>query len=128
MRMRWLVTVALLLVFALSSMPVDGAGLESGQWSMAGQNLDNTRHQSGEDKLSPDTAGSMLPKWMFEAGGDISATPRVFGATSTFWTSAATCGSWTSIPAMSFAHAFGRVTAHKDLVRPRPRPVRPILS
>ncbi|HYG56806.1 MAG TPA: PQQ-binding-like beta-propeller repeat protein [Symbiobacteriaceae bacterium] len=79
MRKRAPVVVAVLLILALSGMPAHGAGQESGQWSMAGQNLDNTRHQAGEDTLVSGTVGSMVSKWVFEAGGDISATPTVFG-------------------------------------------------
>jgi hypothetical protein len=62
-------------------------------WPSAGQNIDNTRFQSAEHKISVDNVSSLVVKWQFTTtGGNVSATPSVdennvyfadWGATST---------------------------------------------
>jgi len=52
---------------------------QSGQWRIAGQNLNNTWSQPAEHSISPATVGGLTPKWVFTAGGDVSATPTVDG-------------------------------------------------
>ena len=49
-------------------------------WTSAGQNLSNTRYQSTESRISPATVGQLAPKWVFTAGGEVSATPAVDGS------------------------------------------------
>jgi polyvinyl alcohol dehydrogenase (cytochrome) len=49
----------------------------SGLWLVAGQNLNNTRHQSNETKLDPVTVQKLSIKWVFTTGHDVSATPAV---------------------------------------------------
>ena len=51
----------------------------NGQWLSAGQNRNNTRHAATEDIISPANAGELAVKWVFETGGDVSATPAVDG-------------------------------------------------
>jgi polyvinyl alcohol dehydrogenase (cytochrome) len=51
----------------------------SGQWPVAGQNLDGTRNQSAEHLINPSNVSTLAPKWVFTTGGDVSATPTVFG-------------------------------------------------
>jgi polyvinyl alcohol dehydrogenase (cytochrome) len=51
----------------------------SGQWRIAGQNLDNTWNQAAEHLISPANVKDLSPKWVFTTGGDVSATPTVAG-------------------------------------------------
>jgi polyvinyl alcohol dehydrogenase (cytochrome) len=52
---------------------------EVGQWRVAGQNLGSTRSAAQEEQISPKNASSLAVKWTFNTGGDVSATPTVFG-------------------------------------------------
>src|SRR6195256_414198 len=68
----------LLLVSALSAQsPSDES--RSGQWRIAGQNLNNTWNQPAEHSISPANIKNLKPKWVFTTGGDVSATPTVSG-------------------------------------------------
>src|SRR5437660_11925238 len=68
----------ILLVSALSAQsPSDES--RSGQWRIAGQNLNNTWNQSAEHSISPANVNSLTPKGVFTTGGDVSATPTVAG-------------------------------------------------
>src|SRR5450755_2442874 len=49
----------------------------NGQWSMAGQNIDDTHSQADEHEISPANAGRLAPRWTLTAAGGISATPTV---------------------------------------------------
>ena len=51
----------------------------SGQWRIAGQNLNNTWSQPAEHSISPANVKGLKPKWVFTTGGDVSATPTVDG-------------------------------------------------
>ena len=77
-----LVTAALigglLLVLRLSAQS-QSSEARSGQWRMAGQNLDNTWSQPAEHSISPANVKDLSPKWVFTTGGDVSATPTVSG-------------------------------------------------
>ena len=53
------------------------ADFRSGQWRIAGQNLDNTWNQPSEHSISPANVAGLSPKWVFTTGGDVSATPTV---------------------------------------------------
>ncbi len=53
-----------------------GAG---SQWSSAGQNIQNTRYQATETKISVRNVGQLQVKWAFTTEGDVSATPAVDG-------------------------------------------------
>lgn len=46
-------------------------------WPMAGHDLHNTRSQPHETRITPDNVSELVVSWVFEAGGDISATPAV---------------------------------------------------
>src|SRR3984885_744116 len=48
-----------------------------GQWSTAGQNIDDTHSQADEHTISPATVGRLAPRWTLTAPGGISATPTV---------------------------------------------------
>src|SRR6266478_1937670 len=52
---------------------------KSGQWRIAGQNLNNTWSQRAEHSISPANVKELKPKWVFTTGGDVSATPTVDG-------------------------------------------------
>ena len=51
----------------------------SGQWQIAGQNLNNTWSQPAEHSISPANVNNLKTKWVFTTGGDVSATPTVGG-------------------------------------------------
>src|SRR6201984_2263471 len=51
----------------------------SGQWRIAGQNLNNTWSQPAEHSIPPANVKDLTPKWVFTTGGDVSATPTVDG-------------------------------------------------
>ena len=50
---------------------------ESGQWSMAGQNIDDTHFQAAEHHISPASVSKLAPRWTLTAAGAISTTPTV---------------------------------------------------
>ncbi len=54
-------------------------GTRSGQWPIAGQNLNGTRYQAAEHRISPFNVGRLTTRWVFTTGGDVSATPTVAG-------------------------------------------------
>ena len=70
--------IGLFLVGALSAQS-GSLGSPADQWSIAGQNLSNTWSQPAEHKISPANVQDLSPKWVFTTGGDVSATPTVFG-------------------------------------------------
>jgi polyvinyl alcohol dehydrogenase (cytochrome) len=47
------------------------------QWPVAGQSAANLRSQPAETYLGTANVGSLVPKWIFSTGGDVSATPTV---------------------------------------------------
>src|ERR1700759_1865305 len=54
-----------------------GPGGTPGQWSMAGQNIDDTHYQAAEHEISPANAGRLAPPWTLTTAGGISAPPTV---------------------------------------------------
>ena len=82
--MRWNRRVSVVLAVAVASSVAGGiavAGGEGNQWTTAGGNRENTRHQRSEHKLSVATVDELEVKWSFTTGGDVSATPAVDGDT-----------------------------------------------
>jgi len=77
MPMTALISV-LLLVSALGAQSQSDLS-RSGQWRIAGQNLNNTWSQPAEHSISPANVKNLSPKWTFTTGGDVSATPTVDG-------------------------------------------------
>jgi polyvinyl alcohol dehydrogenase (cytochrome) len=65
--MKWILVV-------LSLAPLWAPGAE---WTSAGQNIANTRHQPAELRISPDTVSRLAVKWEASLEGDVSATPAV---------------------------------------------------
>ncbi len=53
------------------------------EWPVAGQGATNWRSQPAESYLGAANVGSLVPKWIFTTGGDVSATPTV-GPTAIF--------------------------------------------
>ncbi len=52
---------------------------QSGQWRVAGQDLDNSRSQPKEHSINPANVNGLRQKWVFTTDGDVSATPTVSG-------------------------------------------------
>jgi polyvinyl alcohol dehydrogenase (cytochrome) len=52
-----------------------------GQWSMAGQNIDDTHFQVDEHQISPANAGRLAPRWTLTTAGAVSAVPTVDNGT-----------------------------------------------
>jgi len=46
-------------------------------WPFAGQNINNTRHNASEKKITPESVANLEVKWEINTGSDISATPSV---------------------------------------------------
>jgi polyvinyl alcohol dehydrogenase (cytochrome) len=68
----------LLFVAALSAQSQSDLS-RSGQWRIAGQNLNNSWSQPAEHSISPTNVQNLKTKWVFTTGGDVSATPTVDG-------------------------------------------------
>ena len=62
---------------APGAMALTGSGGTPGQWSMAGQNIDDTHFQAAEHQISPASVGRLAPRWTLTTAGAISATPTV---------------------------------------------------
>src|SRR6266404_8506977 len=71
--------VSILLLVAGLSAQSQSPESKSGQWRIAGQNLNNTWSQPAEHAISPSNVKGLKPKWVFLTGGDVSATPTVDG-------------------------------------------------
>ena len=69
--------VVLGLLLVTGSVLADGGG----GWPSAGNDLQNTRYQNKENKISPSNVGTLAQKWTFTTDGDVSATPAVDGTT-----------------------------------------------
>ena len=72
--------IAILVVGVLMG-GIASAAVSGSDWNSAGGNLQNTRFQAGEKKLSVKTVDELEKKWEFTTGGDVSATPAVEGDT-----------------------------------------------
>src|SRR5437764_5596276 len=53
------------------------SGNSTTPWSMSGHDLANSRSQPQETRISPGNVSSLTSKWVFQTGGDVSATPAV---------------------------------------------------
>ena len=71
--------IGVLLLGSALSAQSNSPEARSGQWRIAGQNLNNTWNQPAEHKISPANVKDLSPKWVFTTGGDVSATPTVSG-------------------------------------------------
>lgn len=68
-------------VFFLTALVTQVAASAPAQpdWSMSGQNVTNWRSQPYETKVGTNDVGTLVKKWAFTTGGDVSATPAVTG-------------------------------------------------
>jgi len=67
-------------LLSLSCVVVGDSTFAAGQiveWPLAGQGAGNQRSQPSEPYLSSANAASLVPKWVFTTGGDVSATATV---------------------------------------------------
>ncbi len=56
-----------------------GGSPRRGHWRLSGQDLGNHRHQPAEHTINPSNVGTLVPRWSFDADGNVSATPTVDG-------------------------------------------------
>ncbi len=61
---------------ALAPLDCSGAGDD---WPMFGQNVCNTRSAASGGPITPETVSRLVTRWVFDAAGDISATPAIVG-------------------------------------------------
>ncbi len=64
---------------AAASLLGTGVAHADANWTSAGHDIRNTRHQENETKISVETVADLSVKWAFTTGGDVSATPAVDG-------------------------------------------------
>jgi len=64
------------IALVLSGSPVAADGNFS-EWPSAGQNIQNTRANLSEHRITPSNVGKLGVKWVFTTQGDVSATPSV---------------------------------------------------
>src|SRR5712664_4277743 len=72
-------SISILLLVAGLTAQSQAPESKTGQWRIAGQNLNNTWSQPAEHTISPANVIGLTPKWVFTTGGDVSATPTVDG-------------------------------------------------
>lgn len=75
--MRAFQRLAIATAIPLSMIGTASFGQHSSQWPVAGQNLDGTRNQATERLIGPSNVNTLMPRWVFTTGGDVSATPTV---------------------------------------------------
>jgi polyvinyl alcohol dehydrogenase (cytochrome) len=66
-------------VLAATGVWVATDALADADWPSAGADLNNSRYQDKEHRISAETAGSLQLKWTFTTGGDVTAHPTVDG-------------------------------------------------
>ena len=69
---------AMALLFAVLA-AVSGGSFEAGgaEWPSAGHNINNTRSNDKEHKITPANVSQLAVKWVYTTAGDVSATPAV---------------------------------------------------
>lgn len=55
------------------------ARAQGGEWRVSGHDFANSRSQPAEARIGPANVHSLAVKWVFTTGGNVSATPTVFG-------------------------------------------------
>jgi hypothetical protein len=65
-----------LLTISIPAALADNENASDAQWTMGGQNLNNSRHQD-VTLISPQNVAKLKTKWVFTTGADVSATPAV---------------------------------------------------
>jgi polyvinyl alcohol dehydrogenase (cytochrome) len=81
MTVRRLITLgaAAALGVAMSAPAVPSVATDSGAWPMGGHDLQNTRSNPTQNKVSAANASQLATKWTYTTHGDVSATPAVVG-------------------------------------------------
>ena len=74
----WLPVLAVAAGVLLAGAGENGSD-QRGHWRISGQDLGNHRHQPGEHRISPSNVGALVPRWFFDADGEVSATPTIDG-------------------------------------------------
>jgi len=64
----------------LASIALAGSALADNNWTSSGHDIQNTRNQKNENKISVDTVAALAVKWVYTTAGDVSATPAVDGS------------------------------------------------
>jgi polyvinyl alcohol dehydrogenase (cytochrome) len=61
------------------AVPQPNCSADAGDWPMFGQNVCNTSAPLYAGAITKDNVGKLKTKWVFDAAGDVSATPAVVG-------------------------------------------------
>jgi len=69
-------SISVLLFVSLLVSPL--AAQSQPQWTVAGQDLNNSRSQPAEHLITTSNVHGLSPKWVFQATNDVSATPTVY--------------------------------------------------
>jgi polyvinyl alcohol dehydrogenase (cytochrome) len=78
LRRRWVLSVVAAAVVAVGASAAVAA-TQTASWLTGGQNLDNSRYQPNESAIGAGNVSTLAAKFVFTAGGDVSATPAVDG-------------------------------------------------
>jgi polyvinyl alcohol dehydrogenase (cytochrome) len=62
---------------ALAMIPAAALAAQGSEWPSAGGDRQNTRHQTSEKTLSRANVARLVPRWVVNTAGDVSATPAV---------------------------------------------------
>ncbi len=81
MRRRHLVAALAATLVGTLLIPVGASAAGGDLWTSAGGDRQNTRYQQSEHRLGVDSVADLGVEWVFETGGDVSATPAVDGDT-----------------------------------------------
>jgi len=65
---------------AAAAAATGGTAVADSNWTSAGHDIQNTRHQNGESKIGVANVGTLGVKWAFATDGNVSATPAVDGS------------------------------------------------
>ena len=79
-KFRWVVAGGLAILSLSVVGAAGGADIGGTQWQFGGQDLKNSRWQGTEVKIGVNNVARLAPKWIFTAGGEVSATPAVDGS------------------------------------------------
>lgn len=74
-----LMTAFIALVTGLIAIPAVRADAVGTSWSMAGQNILDTRSNPSESTINTGNAGKLAQKWTSATHGDVTATPSIVG-------------------------------------------------
>jgi polyvinyl alcohol dehydrogenase (cytochrome) len=87
MRLKILASLVLALIIGGIVTGQRSNAVSRSDWPMYGRDLAGSFYNPHEKKITPATVSRLKPKWIFEAGADVSSTPTVVGGVVYF-------GSW----------------------------------